>query len=75
MSAGEITVTLTRTEAEELHCLLEWTNDPQFRDLSWRVVESINAAEDAKREASAKSLTRSGADSLPSTDQTTDEIS
>jgi hypothetical protein len=70
MPDGEIVVTLSRTEAEELHCLLEWTNDPQFRDLSWRVMESINAAEDAAKMngTNADEVQNPSAGSLPTTE-------
>ncbi len=71
MQDGKLTVAMTRTEAEELHCLLEWTNDPQFRGLSWRVMESINAAEDAKtNRTSTDDMQAPSAGSLPPTEQT-----
>ncbi len=70
MPDEKIVVTLTRSEALELHDLMDWTNDPQFRDLAWRVMEAVNNAEDAKTEASADDLEAPSAGSLPPTEQT-----
>ncbi len=73
MPDEKIVVTLTRSEALELHDLMDWTNDPQFRDLAWRVMEAVNNAEDEDAKTNRTStddMQAPSAGSLPPTEQT-----
>lgn len=65
---AQITLTVTRKEASELIERLEWTNEPNWKSLIWRLREAINL-----EEASTKDLSRPGADSFSQTDQTIDK--